>query len=116
MTPSTPHSTRSEEEEEESLVAILVDLEAEDQEAQEAQEDQEVQVNLSNPLLKSPYNQQETSEPWVLRPELLREIEQNRRIGSRNLEATTELTLESQGLSHQYAKWPSRSPSSMDPK
>src|SRR5579863_6140091 len=110
--PSMPPSVALEEEEaqEEPL------LEEEDRVHLDPQAVEELRRTLQYLLHKYRLQRQETSAPWGQLHVPSQENATKQKTGSTNYEDIIVLTLESQGSSHQFVKWPWHSHSWTDPK
>src|SRR5579863_3883229 len=112
--PLTPPSVALEEEE--AQEEPLLEEEEEDRVHLDPQAVEELHQTLQHLLHKYQSQRQQTSAPWEQPPEPSPENAMKQKTGSTNCADTIVLTLESQGLSHQFVKWPWHSHSWTDPK
>src|SRR5579863_3879543 len=103
-------------EEEEAQEEPPQEEEEEDRVHLDHREAEELRQTLQHLLHKYQSQRQQTSAPWEQPHEPSLENETKQKTGSTNCADIIVLTLESQGLSHQFVKWPWHSHSWMDPK
>src|SRR5579863_8172353 len=110
---STPPSVALEEE---GVQEEPPQEEEEDQVHLDHQAVEELRRTLQYLLHKYQSQRRQMSAPWEQPHAPSLESEMKQKIGSRNCADTIVLTLESQGLNHQFVKWPWHSHSWTDPK